>query len=233
MTFRARFANYVRQHHLALIALFFSLGLGTAWAATELPADSVGTQQIRHGGVTKQDIRADAVGRGEILEGGVGTREVKNHSLLCEDFAQRSVCDAAARGPEGPTGATGATGPTGPAGASISPTLRIKTEILDLVGPQCTTTEDQGSFEMSCTWPRQALFIHCEEGEQATGGSVGSFPNGPEVVIHHDNPRPHVETGVPFGWDGVVSATYESGPQTSPPSETPPARVRFWVVCLS
>ena len=42
---------YLRRHHLAIVALFVALG-GTSYAATQLPANSVGTRQIRSGAVT-------------------------------------------------------------------------------------------------------------------------------------------------------------------------------------
>jgi hypothetical protein len=42
---------YLRRHHIGIIALFVALG-GTSYAATQLPANSVGTRQIRTGAVT-------------------------------------------------------------------------------------------------------------------------------------------------------------------------------------
>jgi hypothetical protein len=42
---------YLRRHHVGIIALFIALG-GTSYAATQLPANSVGTSQIRPGAVT-------------------------------------------------------------------------------------------------------------------------------------------------------------------------------------
>jgi len=42
---------YLKRHHLAIVALFVALG-GTSYAATQLPANSVGTKQIRPGAVT-------------------------------------------------------------------------------------------------------------------------------------------------------------------------------------
>jgi|ERR1700722_991376 len=43
--------TYLRRHHIGIIALFVALG-GTSYAATQLPANSVGTSQIRRGAVT-------------------------------------------------------------------------------------------------------------------------------------------------------------------------------------
>jgi hypothetical protein len=47
--------TYLRRHHLAIIALFVALG-GTSYAATQLPANSVGTRQIRAGAVTPSKL---------------------------------------------------------------------------------------------------------------------------------------------------------------------------------
>lgn len=47
--------DYIRRHHVGLIALFLALG-GTSYAATQLPAGSVGTSQIRNGAVTASKL---------------------------------------------------------------------------------------------------------------------------------------------------------------------------------
>ncbi len=47
--------DYLRRHHLAIVALFVALG-GTSYAATQLPANSVGTRQIRPGAVTPSKL---------------------------------------------------------------------------------------------------------------------------------------------------------------------------------
>jgi hypothetical protein len=50
-----RMLAYVRRHHLAIVALFIALG-GTSYAATQLPANSVGSRQIRAGAVTPSKL---------------------------------------------------------------------------------------------------------------------------------------------------------------------------------
>jgi hypothetical protein len=47
--------RYLKQHHLALVALFLATG-GVSYAAAQLPAHSVGTNQLRNGAVTKRKI---------------------------------------------------------------------------------------------------------------------------------------------------------------------------------
>ena len=79
----------------ASLALFIALG-GGAYAATQLPKDSVGTAQIKKNAVTGAKIKSSAV----------SSSDVKNGSLLAADFA----------GGQLPSGAQGATGPAGPKG---------------------------------------------------------------------------------------------------------------------
>lgn len=81
---------------LALAALAVALG-GTGYAATVLPAGSVGTAQLKSGAVV--------------------SAKVKNHSLRAVDFASGQL-PAGERGPAGAPGPPGPAGPAGPAGAA-------------------------------------------------------------------------------------------------------------------
>jgi hypothetical protein len=80
---------------LALVALAVALG-GTGYAATLLPAGSVGTAQLKNGAVISS--------------------KVKNGSLRAADFAPGEL-PAGAQGPQGPAGSAGPQGPAGPAGS--------------------------------------------------------------------------------------------------------------------
>jgi hypothetical protein len=86
-----RLIDYLRRHHVALLALFVALG-GTSYAAIKLPANSVGTKQIKDKAVTSV--------------------KVKNGSLKGADFAAGQL----PAGPAGPAGPQGGTGPQGPKG---------------------------------------------------------------------------------------------------------------------
>ena len=89
---------------IATIALLVALA-GTGYAASSLPANSVGNKQLQNNAVTSP--------------------KVKDHSLLRVDFANGQI-PAGRRGsvgPPGPPGApgtAGARGPTGPAGQAGS-----------------------------------------------------------------------------------------------------------------
>ena len=84
-----RLGSYLCQHHLALLALFIALG-GTSYAAIaiKLPANSVGSAQIKNKAVTPKKVSKAAV---KLFRG--------------------------KKGAKGSRGATGLTGPPGPQGA--------------------------------------------------------------------------------------------------------------------
>lgn len=79
---------------VALIALAVALG-GVGYAVVALPANSVGTAQLKNAAVT--------------------SKKVRNGTLLAVDF-KKGQLPRGPRGYEGEVGATGATGPTGAAG---------------------------------------------------------------------------------------------------------------------
>ena len=76
---------------MATVAVFLALG-GAGYAASQLPAHSVGTRQLKTNAVTSS--------------------KVKNHSLHAADFA-RGQLPAGATGPAGAAGHDGAGGPPG------------------------------------------------------------------------------------------------------------------------
>jgi hypothetical protein len=72
--------RYLRRHHLALLALFAALG-GTSYAALSLPPNSVGTKQIRNGGVRRADIGRGAVTGAKVKPGSLGGGALAPDSL--------------------------------------------------------------------------------------------------------------------------------------------------------
>jgi hypothetical protein len=90
---------------VACVALVVALG-GTSYAAFRLPANSVGTRQLRRGAVTKAKIAPSTL---KALAPGSGS-----------PGAAGSQGPAGPKGSKGATGPTGATGSPGPAGAGIA-----------------------------------------------------------------------------------------------------------------
>lgn len=99
------FANVV-----SVISLTFALGLGGAWAATELSRNDVNSKHIKNGQVKAADLAAGAVSSPTVADG----------SLLGEDFAAGQL-PAGARGPAGPRGPQGTPGEPGDQGPPGSP----------------------------------------------------------------------------------------------------------------
>jgi hypothetical protein len=60
--------DYLRRHHVGVIALFVALG-GTSYAATQLPRNSVGAGQIRAGAVTATKIHKGAITSAKLSPG--------------------------------------------------------------------------------------------------------------------------------------------------------------------
>jgi hypothetical protein len=82
---------YLRSNAIALVALFVALG-GTSYAALNMPANSVGTKQLRNGAVTAAKVRKG--------------------SLLAKDFKPGQL----PRGPQGLAGVQGSPGQQGQKG---------------------------------------------------------------------------------------------------------------------
>jgi hypothetical protein len=95
--------EYIKRHHLALVALFFALG-GTSFAAgtTLLPGNSVGTRQVINGSLRTNDLSKTAR---NALKGNRGPRGVAGA--------------AGAQGPQGITGAQGTQGVPGQAATKL------------------------------------------------------------------------------------------------------------------
>jgi len=88
---------------VATLALFFALA-GGAWAATQLPKESVGSTQLKNGAVTPAKL-SDAAKKG--MTGARG-----------EAGAQGALGPRGNEGPRGENGTAGATGPQGVRGAT-------------------------------------------------------------------------------------------------------------------
>jgi hypothetical protein len=85
---------------VALFALFVAMG-GTGYAIATLPANSVGTKQLKKSAVTAKKLHKNAV----------KSRKVKDFSLLAKDFKLGQL-PAGPKGDKGDRGAQGRPGPT-------------------------------------------------------------------------------------------------------------------------
>ena len=118
------FARHLRHNAIAYVALVLAMG-GTSYAATTLPANSIGTRQLQNGAVTGQKVQAHSLlardfKLGQLSSGvkgntgAAGLQGPKGDSGTAG--AQGSKGDTGAAGPQGNKGDTGPAGPQGPKG---------------------------------------------------------------------------------------------------------------------
>ena len=106
----SRILRHARTNAVAYLALSVALG-GTSYAAIKLPANSVGSKQIKKSAVTRAKLKANAV----------NSSKVANGSLLAADF-QAGQIPAGPAGPAGPQGPKGDPGdPASVANGSVGP----------------------------------------------------------------------------------------------------------------
>jgi hypothetical protein len=84
----------------SMLALFIALG-GSAYAAAQLPVNSVGKSQIRSSAVGKSEaarnavgrseVRSSAIGRSEIASNGVGSSEIKTNAIGTKEIRDGKV----------------------------------------------------------------------------------------------------------------------------------------------
>jgi hypothetical protein len=120
--------SYLRNHHLALVALFVALG-GTSYAAIKLPANSVGTKQIKKSAVTTAKVK----------DGTLTKKDFKSGQLTAGPKGDKG--DAGPQGPQGPQGLQGPSGSPGDPGSSGSsaPALLFGNISIDPVNPSFAT----------------------------------------------------------------------------------------------
>jgi hypothetical protein len=95
--------GHVRSNFVGYVALFFALGLGTAWAAG-LERDSVKSKHVKDGQIKSVDVRDDGLTGDDVDE---GTLDL----------------------PPGPTGPRGPVGPEGPAGSAALNIVRFNGDV--------------------------------------------------------------------------------------------------------
>ena len=93
---RGRLSEYLRHNALALVALFFALSGGIAWATHPGGANTISSVDIINGEVKTADIgplavtgsklATDSVGSGRIINGAVTSADVADDSLRTEDI---------------------------------------------------------------------------------------------------------------------------------------------------
>jgi hypothetical protein len=203
---------------VALIALFAAIG-GGAYAAVNLPANSVGAKQLKNGAVTGAKLSNNAVTSGKVKDG----------SLLASDF-QTGQLPAGVRGPQGPMGprgpmgGLGGLGPPGPMGLMGPP------------GPAGPSGGTNVVMRSGATFNviRNGYYVgsaYCQNGEKATGGGVYPVSNAqyPQVIASFPKSFGGLGNNIPpTGWE-VWVANHDQPAGPAPDTVT----MQPWVVCVS
>lgn len=148
---RLTYANVI-----ATLALFLALG-GGAYAATQLPKNSVGSKQIKPGSIRLADL-ADRTRQG--LQGEVGPRGATGD-----------------RGPQGPRGPQGIQGPQGPQGQAGLATTTLQSRqtlhgVFNVAGENLDLIASDISFPLSLSAAPIVQVIG--KGDAATPNCTGS-----------------------------------------------------------
>jgi hypothetical protein len=116
---------------MATLAMFVALG-GVSYAAITLPANSVGTKQLKNKAVTTKKLKNKAVTGKKIASNAVTSGKVRNYSLRQIDFKLGEL-PAGAQGPAGPKGDKGDKGDPGATGAAGIPATIKRTVLVQAV----------------------------------------------------------------------------------------------------
>jgi hypothetical protein len=172
-----------------VIALVVALG-GTSYAAIKLPANSVGTKQLKKDAVT--------------------TAKVKNGSLQMADFRAGQL-------PSGAAGATGATGPKGDTGATGATGLKGGKGGKGDTGPSGANAVMRESAPVAVAPSAMvSANVQCLAGERATGGGYDASGVGEFATFALDS-QPTGSAAAPNGWTVKVNnvSAIANNPQAS------------------
>lgn len=227
--------GHLRNNVVGYIALFFSLGLGTAWAAG-LEKNSVGAKQIKTDGVRAAEIKASSVRAAEIKDGAVGPTDVADESLTGGDVQNGSLgggdigdgslgtvdlLDGSVTGRDVQDGSLGSSDVQGLTGDDVQPQT--------FLGGTVTVQFEQAASDLA-SGQSVSITAFCPEGQTAIGGGVRGDANDSELTkVTNTRPaigpstEPPTDNGSFSGWRGtVVNENNGTG-----------IRPEVWVICAA
>lgn len=185
----SRLAGHARRRWVEYVALFAALG-GTSYAVAALPANSVGTAQLR----------TAAVARSDIARASVTAKAIRRGSLRRADLVT-----GAPLGPKGATGAPGAEGAAGQKGSAGNPGTGDLQRAL-------------GFTSVDATSPKNA-HADCPNGYSAMGGGFLKGGSTADVFIDASAPQGavFVTTDPLGGWDTLShsASSWQAGAEVA------------------
>ena len=188
---------------MATIAVFVALG-GGAYAATQLPKNSVGPAQIKK----------NAVSAAKIKKNSVSSSKVKDGSLSAGDFKPGEVVGAAGpagpkgdRGDSGAAGRDGAPGPAGPFPEGNLPrgkTLRGNYSVAYRAGAATEQAQDAVSFGFMLAAAPTPHYIKTGDAVPADCGATAEVAPAPgHLCVYEANAANRVSTCIV--WNNALS----------------------------
>lgn len=151
---------------VACLALGIALGGTGSAAVANVPDGSVTTAKIKNGAVTTPKIKNDAVTVDKLAANAVTSGQVKNGTLLKEDFKSGQL----PAGPAGPPGPAGPRGVQGPKGA-----------------PGVSGLERVDAATSSSSANSKSVVSTCPSGKRVIGGGAQATGNGANKVSINQN----------------------------------------------
>ena len=201
--------DYLRRHHVALLALLIALG-GTSYAAVQLPRNSVGTPQLRAKAVTSAKLAKNV--RAQLATAGVPGPQ-------------------GAAGPQGEPGPQGGPGPKGDPGdqGDLGPTSGgvggVNVTITPAAGtPAFSTTSVtlpeagkvlvlvMGTFSVRCSSGDCSREISVQVGGTTVPGAFGTVSSTAGIETTQTINSAGILTGVLAGTHTVTIASRTTGP---------------------
>ena len=146
----SRLHNHVRHNVVGYIALFVALG-GSAYAAASLPANSVGTKQLKNGAVKGKKLAKGAVTGAKVANNSLTGKQINAATLGAVPNAHHASSATNANHASGADSATNATNATSLGGSPASAYLKGSDSIAagDLGGTYSAPTLNPGSVGTS------------------------------------------------------------------------------------
>jgi hypothetical protein len=210
--------RYVKDHHLALIALFVALG-GTSYAAGVLPRNSVGAAQLKANAVTSPKVKDGSLKKQDFAAGQLPTGA---QGVQGTQGSAGAAGEAGPAGPVGPTGLPGAKGDKGDTGTVDTSSFFTKAQsdnrYLLATGKALDADKLDGKdstafmrdFEMVSNETAhdatiyKELTVNCPVGKTPIGGGANIWWNSDQAVVQE--PRLEATAMSGTGWYGAAQA---------------------------